>query len=145
VVNEDVYQLDDGPMAVTVYAEFVSNDEGGRACSGGALYEGSGDDGAYVGTPMSTCSAQDGYEGLSAVLVFDTVELVFEGLMLPGDFPPRPERPAAESVHKPSSASQVPRTRAADTTLGRWELRVRGSRQPDHHPSTRHAERREPS
>jgi hypothetical protein len=96
VESEDVYQMDDGIVSVTSVAEFVSNDEGGWVCSGGALYEGSGDDGTYVGTPMSTCSGQDGYEGLSAVLVFDTVELEFEGLVFRGDFPPVPERPAAE-------------------------------------------------
>ena len=96
VESEDVYETDDGVVSVTSVAEFVSNDEGGWVCSGGAPYEGSGDDGADVGTPMSMCSRQDGYEGLSAVLVFDTAELAFEGLMFPGDFPPLPEPPAVE-------------------------------------------------
>jgi hypothetical protein len=96
VESEDVYETDEGVVSVTSVAEFVSNDEGGWVCSGRALYEGSGDDGAYVGTPLSMCSGQDGYEGLSAVLVFDTVELAFEGLMFAGDVPPVPERPAAE-------------------------------------------------
>jgi hypothetical protein len=97
VESEDVYEVDDGVVTVAVVAEFLSNDEGGWACSdGGHLYEGVGVAGTYVGTPTSTCIGQDGYEGLPAILVFDAVEDSFEGLIFAGDFPSLPERPAVE-------------------------------------------------
>lgn len=97
VESHDVYQLGDGVVSVGVVAEFLSNDEGGWACSdSGNLYEGDGDAGTYVGTPTSTCIGRDGYEGLSAILVFDIVDLAFEGLIFPGDVPPVPEQPTTE-------------------------------------------------
>jgi len=84
--NEDVYQTDDGAVAVNTTADFLQNDEGGWACSSAILYKGYG----LFATPLTgktaTCVGQGGYQGLSAILVEDEsddshpfVGLIFSG------------------------------------------------------------------
>ena len=96
--NEDVYQTDNGFMAVNTTVDFLRNDEGGWACSSSNLYEGFGLFPTNLTGKTATCVGQGGYEGLSAILVEDEAEGggPFVGLIFSGDFPPLPEPPAAE-------------------------------------------------
>jgi hypothetical protein len=99
--NEDSYQTDEGPISVSVVANYLKNDGGDWTCSTVSLLKGS--------TPTSEpfydgdtylCIGGGGYEGLSAVLVSkymaDSFGDDFSGLILSGELPPLPEAPTAE-------------------------------------------------
>ena len=96
--NEDVYQTDNGFVAVNTTADFLKNDDGGWACSSPNLYEGFGQFPTYLTGKTATCVGQGGYEGLSALLVIQESEAShpFVGLIFSGGFPPLPEPPVAE-------------------------------------------------
>ncbi len=98
VWNNDVYQTDNGAIAVNVDARYLRNDGGGWTCSTTNLLKGTGlFSDSFTGTTY-TCIGQDGYDGLSAVLVEtdDPPRHPFVGLIFSGDLPPLPEPPAAE-------------------------------------------------
>jgi len=96
--NEDVYQTENGSVAVNTTVDFLRNDEGGWVCSSSNLYEGSGLFPTFLTGKTATCVGQGGYEGLSAILIEDEAEASypFVGLIFAGGFPPEPEPPAAD-------------------------------------------------
>lgn len=100
--NEDVYQTDEGAIAVGMDASFLRNDGGDWACSYGYLVKGTDPETQEVVTASSTytCVGSGSYEGLSAVLVSKPIEDSFSdefiGLIFSGELPPVPEAPAAE-------------------------------------------------
>ena len=96
--NEDVYQTDNGAVAVNMTADYLTNDEGGWACTSTNLYEGSGLFPTQLTGKTATCIGQGGYEGLSAILVEDESDdsHPFVGLIFSGGVPPLPEAPAPE-------------------------------------------------
>lgn len=96
--NEDVYQTDNGTMAVNRSAYYLHNDDGGWACSSSNLLEGSGLYPTQVTGETNVCVGEGGYAGLSAFVVVDESlpgSHSFVGLIFSGDFPPLPEPPAA--------------------------------------------------
>jgi len=99
--NEDAYQTDDGPISVSVVANYLKNDGGDWTCSTVSLLKDSSPTGESL-TDGDTylCIGGGGYEGLSAVLVSkymaDSFGDDFSGLIFSGDLPPLPEAPAAE-------------------------------------------------
>ncbi len=96
--NDDVYMTDEeGFISVRMDAAYLRNDGGGWACSDSRLLRGSDSSTEAFAGGNFTCVGEDGYEGLSAILVVEeTVGFneEFVGLIFSGDFPPLPERPA---------------------------------------------------
>ena len=98
--NEDVYRTEDeGYVSVNMGAAYLRNEGGGWACSASNLFKGSGLFPQELTGETFACTGEDGYEGLSAILVNEqggrNAE-EFVGLIFSGDFPPLPEPPAAE-------------------------------------------------
>ena len=82
-------------------ALFLRNEDGGWTCSSPNLLGGGGlfPAGLTGGGATYTCVGDDGYAGLSAVLVLEGAKGYseeFTGLVFPGDLPPLPEAPAVE-------------------------------------------------
>ena len=97
IFNSDTYELDDGAASVNVSIAYLRNEDGGWACSGTDLETGDTVPSSNVADPTVTCVGQDGYEGLSAVVVIDDDGMLgFEGLIFSGDLPPVAEPPAVE-------------------------------------------------
>jgi hypothetical protein len=96
--NEDVYRTDEGAIAVGTAEAYVRNDGGGWACSSSSLSKGGGLFGEAVTGTTDSCVGEGGYEGLSALLVFDgqAGPKSLEGVIFSGDFPPPPGPPAVE-------------------------------------------------
>jgi hypothetical protein len=97
--NDDVYQTDESTISVSKAGAYMRNEGGGWACSASDLATGSGyATEALTGTTFE-CVGNDGYAGLSAMLVLEpTVGFneEFVGLIFSGDFPPPPEAPPVE-------------------------------------------------
>ena len=99
--NEDVYQTDEGFIAVNTDAAYLRNDDGDWACSASNLYKNGGLFPEVLTGETFTCIGDGGYEGLLAVLVVDQESSssnseAFVGLVFSGDFPPLAEAPATE-------------------------------------------------
>jgi hypothetical protein len=97
--NNDAYLVDGTYIVVLTSHEVLTNDGGAWVCTGTGLYEGLELDGLeLLGDMTTTCVGQDGYEGLTAVLVRRQGERAeeFVGLIFSGDLPPLPEPRAAE-------------------------------------------------
>ena len=82
-------------------ALFVRNDGGGWTCSSPNLLGGGGlfPAGLTGGGATYACVGDEGYAGLSVILVLDGAKgysREFSGLIFPGGFPPLPEPPAAQ-------------------------------------------------
>ena len=96
IFNSDTHTLDDGAASVNVSTVYLRNEDGGWACSGTDLETGDTVPSSNVADPTVTCVGQDGYQGLSAVVVIDDDGMLgFEGLIFSGDLPPVAEPPAA--------------------------------------------------
>jgi hypothetical protein len=96
--NEDVYRTDEGAVSVNMTVVHMSNDDGGWVCSSSNLFKGSGLFPEGVTGMTAMCVGEAGYEGLSALLVFDgpAGPQSMQGIIFSGDFPPLPEPPAVE-------------------------------------------------
>jgi hypothetical protein len=95
--NDDAYLVDGRYTVVLTSHEILTNDAGAWACTGTGLYEGLGLDAlGLLGDMTTTCVGQDGYEGLTAILVRSQGVRAeeFVGLIFSGDIPPEP--PAAQ-------------------------------------------------
>jgi hypothetical protein len=99
--NEDSYQTDEGPISVSLVANYLKNDGGDWTCSTVSLLKGYSPTGESL-TDGDTylCIGGGGYEGLSAVLeskyMADSFGDEFSGLIFSGELPPLPEAPTAE-------------------------------------------------
>jgi hypothetical protein len=97
--NSDAYLVDGRYTVVTTGLDILTNDAGGWVCTGISLYEGRELTSAgLLGNATTTCVGQDGYQGLTAVLVRSQGVRAeeFVGLIFSGDPPPPPEPRAAE-------------------------------------------------
>ena len=99
--NNDAYLVDGTYTVVLNGLEVLTNDGGAWVCTGTGLYEALTLDATAVeslGDSTTTCVGQDGYEGLTAVLVRSQGNRAeeFVGLIFSGDLPPLPEPRAAE-------------------------------------------------
>ena len=97
--NDDAYLVDGRYTVVLTGLEILTNDAGAWVCTGTGLYEGLGlDELGLLGDATTTCVGQDGYDGLTAVLVRSQGIRAeeFVGLIVSGDLPPLPEPRAAE-------------------------------------------------
>jgi hypothetical protein len=97
--NNDAYLVDGTYTVVLTSHEVLTNDAGAWVCTGTGLYEGRELDGLeLLGDSTTTCVGQEGYEGLTAVLVSSQGVRAeeFVGLIFSGDPPPPPEPRAAE-------------------------------------------------
>lgn len=75
------------------------NEGGGWACAASYLANGFGMNAVVQTGTTFACVGEDGYEGLSAILVLEAAEGFSEtvvGLIFSGDLPPLPEPPPAE-------------------------------------------------
>jgi hypothetical protein len=98
--NEDSYlTTDEGYITVSRDLASLRNDGGGWACTATDLVKGLGSNTEEMAATTYTCFGEDGYDGLSALLVSEqgpNYSEDFVGLVFSGDLPPLPEAPAAE-------------------------------------------------
>jgi hypothetical protein len=99
--NNDAYPVDGRYTVVLNGLEVLTNDGGAWVCTGTGLYEALTLDATEVeslGDSTTICVGQEGYEGLTAVLVRSQAERAeeFVGLIFSGEPPPLPEPRAAE-------------------------------------------------
>ena len=96
--NADVYRTDEGAIAVNASARYLSNGDGGWVCSSSILAKGPDTHAVGLTGETATCVGEDGYEGLSALLVIDgpAGPKTIEGIIFSGAIPPPPGPPAVE-------------------------------------------------
>ena len=128
--NEDSYQTDEGPISVSVVANYLKNDGGDWTCSTVSLLKGSSPTGESL-TDGDTylCIGGGGYEGLSAVLVskymadsfgddFSGLDLLWRPPAAPGGTGCRVGLPAPDGIRDTGSLGHQAEGPALPSPIG---------------------------